>query len=474
MSGVFGVVSKRSCLEDLFYGIDYQTHLGTQYGGVAVLHDKRIYRQIHDVSQSQFKSKFYNDYKKLDSKCGIGVISDSDAQPMFLSTKFGSFAICMTGLIENTKDLMVELHKKGCSFSETEEGSLNSVEVVAKLISTGNDVISGIEYMFSRIIGSCSVLVLCREGIYAARDRFGYTPLTIGKRDEDYAVTSETCAFPNTGFKIYKYLQPGEVILVNEKGLKQVRGARDINQICSFLWIYTGFPASSYENINVEVVRERCGALLAKRDKDIEVDVVSGVPDSGVAHAIGYAMESKKPYRRPLVKYTPGYGRSYTPPVQEIRDHIAKMKLIPVKDVIDGNRIVVCEDSIVRGTQLKNFTVQKLYENGAKEIHVRPACPPLMFPCKFCLSTRSTDELAARRAIKDMEGKDIEDVSGYVDSTTQKYKKMVEWIRKDIGVTTLRYQTLEDMIKAIGLPREKLCTYCWNGECLAKNNLKEQ
>jgi amidophosphoribosyltransferase len=223
--------------------------------------------------------------------------------------------------------------------------------------------------------------------------------------------------------------------------------------------------------VNVEVVRERCGAYLAKRDKDIDIDVVSGVPDSGIAHAIGYAMESGKPYRRPLVKYTAGYGRSYTPPIQEIRDRIAKMKLIPVKDVIDGKKIIVCEDSIVRGTQLKNFTVQKLLDNGAKEIHVRPACPPLMYPCKFCLSTRTIHELAARKAIKDIEGRDIEDVSEYIDPATKKYQKMVEWIKKDIGVTTLRYQTLGDMIKAIGLPREKLCTYCWNGECLAKGNL---
>ncbi len=471
MSGIFGAVSQKNCTLDLLYGTDYQTHLGTEYGGIAVMTDKRIYRQIHDISQSQFKSKFYEDYKKFEGKYGIGVISDSDAQPMFLNTKFGSFAICMSGLIENTRGLIGELHKRGHSFGETEDGSANSVEVVAKLISEGDDFVSGIEHMFSKIIGSASVLLLTKDGIYAARDRFGYTSLAIGKRGKDYAVCSETCSFPNTGFKIEKFLLPGEIVLMNENGIRQVKGNGDTQQICSFLWIYTGFPASSYEGINVEGVRERCGAALAKRDKDIQVDVVSGVPDSGTAHAIGYAKESKKPYRRPLVKYTPGYGRSYTPPVQEIRDRVARMKLIPIKDIIDGNRIVICEDSIVRGTQLKNFTVQKLWENGAKEIHARPACPPLMFPCKFCLSTRSINELAARKAIKDIEGKDIEDVSEYVDHTTEKYKKMVKWIEKDIEVTTLRYQTLEDMIKAIGLPREKLCTYCWNGECLAKGNL---
>jgi len=471
MSGIFGAVSQKDCTLDLLYGTDYQSHLGTEYGGIAVLTGKRIYRQIHDISQSQFKSKFYEDYKKFEGKYGIGVISDSDAQPMFLNTKFGSFAICMTGLVENTEELIRDLHKRGHSFSETEDGSANSVEVVAKLISEGEDFVSGLERMFSKIIGSASVLVLSKDGIYAARDRFGYTALVIGKRGKDYAVCSETCSFPNTDFHVQKFLMPGEIVLINENGVKQVRGGGDTNQICSFLWIYTGFPASSYEGINVEGVRERCGAALAKRDKDIQVDVVSGVPDSGTAHAIGYAKESKKPYRRPLVKYTPGYGRSYTPPVQEIRDRVAKMKLIPIKEIIDGNRIVVCEDSIVRGTQLKSFTIQKLWDNGAKEIHVRPACPPLMFPCKFCLSTKSIHELAARKAIKDIEGKDIEDVSEYIDDTSPKYKKMVEWIKKDIGVSTLRYETLDDMIEAIGLPREKLCTYCWNGECLAKGNL---
>ena len=473
MSGIFGVASQKGCSQDLLYGVDYQSHLGTEFGGIAIFNGKRIYRYIHDISQSQFKSKLYDDYKKVDGKYGIGVISDSDPQPMFLNTKFGSFAICMTGLIENTAQLIKGLHSRGHSFGETEEGSSNAIEVVAKLISEGNDFVNGIEHMFSKIIGSASVLLLTKEGIYAARDRFGYTPLVIGKRDKDFAVASESGAFPNTGFEINKFLLPGEIVLINDKGLKQVSGGRDTNQICSFLWIYNGFPASSYEGISVEAVREKCGRALASHDKDIEVDVVSGVPDSGTAHAIGYAMESNKPYRRPLVKYTSGYGRSYTPPIQEIRDLVAKMKLIPIKDIINGNRIIVCEDSIVRGTQLKNFAVHKFWDNGAKELHVRPACPPLMFPCKFCLSTRSINELAARKAIKEIEGKDIEDVSEYIDPSTPKYKKMVKWIEKDIGVTTLRYQTLEDMIKAIGLPREKLCTYCWNGECLAKGNLLE-
>ena len=286
----------------------------------------------------------------------------------------------------------------------------------------------------------------------------------VGRRGDEWAVASETASFPNNGLELVKFLRPGEITLLNSKGMTERKAGREENQICAFLWIYTGFPASDYEGINTEAVRERCGRCLAKRDKDIGVDLVAGIPDSGIAHAIGYAMESGKPYRRPLVKYTPGYGRSYTPPSQETRDHIAKMKLVPIKEIIEGNRIVICEDSIVRGTQLKNFTTAKLWEGGAKEIHCRPACPPLMFPCRFNLSTRDINELAARRAIRAIEGRDIEDISEYIDDKSEKYRKMVEWIEKDIEVTTLRYQTVDDMIGAIGLPREKLCLYCWTGD----------
>jgi amidophosphoribosyltransferase len=295
--------------------------------------------------------------------------------------------------------------------------------------------------------------------------RFGYTPLVIGKREDAWAVTTETSAFPNNDFEIVKHIEPGEIILMNEDGIAQRRPGGSLNQICAFLWIYTGFPASNYEGINVETVRERCGRCLAKHDKDIEVDVVSGVPDSGIAHGLGYAMESGKPFRRPLIKYTPGYGRSYTPPSQQTRDLVAKMKLIPIKEVIRGNSTVVCEDSIVRGTQLKNFTIKKLWDCGAEQVHIRPACPPLIFPCRFNLSTRSTQELAARRAIRDLEGCDLEDVTEYIDSNSEKYKKMVDWIARDLEVTTLRYQTVGDMVTAIGLPKEKLCLYCWTGEC---------
>ena len=465
MSGIFGVVSKGNCVETLFYGTDYHSHLGTEFGGMVVLGEE-FTRHIRDVSQSQFKSKFYDDYRHMKGNKGIGVVSASDEQPIYLNSKFGPFSIVTNGIVENADDLTAKLLTKGISFSEVGSNGVNATELIAKLISQGSNLIDGIEKMFDVIEGSCSLLLLNRAGIYAARDRCGYTPLVIGKRQDAWAVTSETCAFPNNGFEVAKELEPGEIVLLNEDGIIQRRaGGRGVDQICTFLWIYTGFPASSYEGINVEIVRERSGRFLAKRDTDIDVDLVTGVPDSGFGHGLGYAMESGKPFRRPLVKYTPGYGRSYTPPSQQTRDLIAKMKLIPIKEVIEGNSIVVCEDSIVRGTQLKNFTIKKLWDGGAKAIHVRPACPPLMFPCRFNLSTRSSNELAARKAIRALEGHDIKDVSSYIDCDSKKYKKMVEWIAKDLGVSTLRYQTVDDMVKAIGRPKDKLCLYCWTGEC---------
>ena len=464
MSGLFGAVSKDNCAQTVFYGTDYHSHLGTEFGGMALLGDE-FKRVIHDIRQSQFKSKFFDDYRRMAGNMGIGAISDCDEQPIYLNSRFGPFCVVTAGLIENKDELAESLLDKGMSFSEVSGGGVNATELIAKLISRGDNLADGIEKMFGLIEGSCSLLLLHRDGIYAARDRSGYTPLVIGRKGDAWAVTSESGAFPNLEFEIVKFLRPGEIVLINERGLVSKRAGSEKQQICTFLWIYTGFPASTYEDINVEVTRERSGRALARRDKDIEVDIVAGVPDSGTGHALGYAIESGRPYKRPLVKYTPGYGRSYTPPSQETRDLVARMKLIPIKDIINGNRIVICEDSIVRGTQLKNFTIKKLRECGAKEVHVRPACPPLMYPCQFCLSTRSISELAARKAIRSIEGRDIDDVSEYMDSDSEKYRKMVEWIAKDLDVTTLRFQTLEDMIEAIGLPKEKFCLYCWTGEC---------
>ena len=391
------------------------------------------------------------------------MISDKDPQPLIIGSKFGTFAIVAAGLVENINELSLELMREGETFGDLSAGGINSVELLAKLINRGRTLTEGIEGIYDRIRGSASILILKEEGIYAARDRLGRTPLVIGEKDGEYAIATETCSFLNLGFQIKKYLDPGEIVLIKKSGLEEKAAGKRTNQICSFLWIYTGYPASSYEGISVELVRERCGRALAKNDH-VKADLVAGVPDSGVGHAVGYAMESGLPFRRPLVKYTPGYGRSYTPPSQEIRDLVATMKLIPIKEVIQGNRIILCEDSIVRGTQLKNYTVKKLWEGGAKEVHVRPACPPLMFPCRFALSTRTTDELAARKAILALEGKHIEDVSEYIDHRSKKYEKMVEWIGKELGVTTLRYQRIDDMVEAIGLPREKLCLYCWIGD----------
>ena len=462
MSGIFGIVSKKNCADILLYGIDYHSHMGTEYGGMAVL-GKQFYHSIHDISKSQFKSKFFDDYKGMKGPLGIGAISDRDPQPLIIGSKFGNFAIVTAGLIENVNELASELLREGETFGEMSSGGINSVELLAKLITRGRTLLEGIEEVYERIRGSASILILEKEGIYASRDRLGRTPLVIGEREGEYAIATESCSFLNLGFRIKKYLTPGEIVFIGRTGLEEKTTGKKANQICAFLWIYTGYPASSYEGISVELVRERCGRSLAKSD-DVKVDLVAGVPDSGVGHAIGYAMESGFPYRRPLVKYTPGYGRSYTPPSQEIRDLVATMKLIPIKEVIHGNRIILCEDSIVRGTQLKNYTIKKLWECGAKEVHIRPACPPLMFPCRFALSTRSIAELAARKAIRALEGEDTEDVREYIDHRSKKYQKMVDWIQKELGATTLRYQKIDDMVKAIGLPREKLCLYCWMGD----------
>ncbi|MCU0850582.1 MAG: amidophosphoribosyltransferase [Candidatus Thermoplasmatota archaeon] len=469
MSGLFGVISTNNCISSLYYGTDYHTHLGTEYGGIAFIEKNgQPVKKIHDIKNSQFKSKFYEGSDKIKSHLGIGVISDRDPQPLTFESKFGAFAICCAGLVANKEHLAKELIEKGVTFSEIDRGDINTTELVAHLINEGKSITYGIERMYEKIIGSISLLLLTKNGIYCARDRNGVTPLAIGQKTGETAVASETCAFPNLGFTVKKYVAPGEIVFLSKKGLEGKKKGRPGSKICAFLWVYTGFPASTYEGINVEKVRENCGMFLAKRDT-VQADLVSGIPDSGVAHAIGYAMESKMPYRRVLIKYTPGYGRSYTPLSQELRDRIALMKLIANDAIAQGNKVVLCEDSIVRGTQLKNFTVMKLMQAGAKEVHVRPACPPLMFPCVYNLSTRTIQELVARRAICALEGKDVEDVSEYLNPTSEKYHRMVEWIRKDLGVTSLQYQLLDDMVEAIGLPKERLCLYCWIGKGVQKN-----
>ncbi len=464
MTGLFGITSTGNCISTLYHGVDYHSHLGTKYGGLAYIDgNSDPVKKIHEIDNSQFKSKFQDLASVTDTRIAIGVISDRDPQPLTFVSKFGPFAVAVNGLIENRDDLKDEMIERGTNFAEVYQGDVNQADLIANLINRGDTITDGIMKMWDAIDGSVSILVMTPEGIIAARDKHGVSPLVIGSGDGMWAVASESSSFHNLGLKLYQYLRPGEIVSIKDSGFEILDRAKGKLKICAFLWIYTGFPTSSYEGINTEIVRERSGGLLARRD-DVEADMVAGVPDSGTAHAVGYAMESGLPYRRVLMKYTPGYGRSYTPLTQEERDSVAKMKLIPNKATIEGNRIILCEDSIVRGTQLKNYTVTKMREAGAKEVHVRPACPPLMFPCKYMLSTRSKNELAARKAIEEIEGGATDDISEYLDPDSEKYSRMVEWIRKDLGLDSLRYQRIDDMIEAIGLPRDKLCLYCWSGE----------
>ncbi len=466
MGGLFGVVSRQDCSKTLFYGTDYHSHLGTENGGMAVYGEQGFYNTIHSISQAQFKSRFVDDYKEMEGYQGIGAIDDDAPQPLIVRSKFGTFALAATGLITNKDRLTKDLMDKGSSFSEMTGGGINTVEMVAKLINQGDSIVDGIVRMQDAIEGSICALVMTSEGVYAARDKYGRFPLSIGEKSGDrgggFAVATEVSAFPNLGYELVKHLGPGEITLLSLSGLKNLKPENPEKHVCAFLWIYTGYPSSVYEGIPVESARERCGRAIARND-DVKADFVAGIPDSGVGHAIGYAIESGIPYRRPLVKYTPGYGRSYTPPSQDIRDLVATMKLSAVRGVISGSRMVICDDSIVRGTQLKNYTIKKLMDNGAREIHIRPACPPLMFPCVFASSTRSKSELACRRAIRAIEGADIDDVSEYLDHGSEKYRNMVEWIRRDLNVTSLKYLNIEDMIEAIGLPESQLCLYCWRG-----------
>ena len=464
MSGIFGVVSEKNCAETLVYGTDYNTHMGTEYGGIAV-YGTEFKRYIHKMSSANFKTRFFENIKDINGRQGIGVVSDLDEQPIYLKSKLGEFCIVSTGKIANLDILAKEMMNEGICFGEVSKTVVNATELLARIIATGDDIKDGIEKMYKRIKGSASVLLLTSGGIYCARDNCARSTLVLGRKAGSWAVCSETTSLPNLDFEPIRDLKPGEIVFIDSANLecKVLNLGNGRKQVCAFLWMYMGFPASNYEGINAEVAREESGKLLAKRDKDLKADLVVGVPDSGLAHAIGYAMESKLPLRRPLVKYTPTYGRSYTPPSQTTRDITARMKLIAIKEIIHDNIIVLLEDSIVRGTQLKNVTVEKFWKAGAKELHVRPACPPLLFPCLYSTSTRTNSELVTRRAIVSIEGKDIEDVSEYTDPSTEKYARMIEWIRKDLNVTSLKFQTIEDMVSAIGLPRKDLCLHCWLG-----------
>ncbi|NMC68597.1 MAG: amidophosphoribosyltransferase [Myxococcales bacterium] len=464
MGGFFGVVSRDDCVTDLFFGTDYHFHLGTRRGGLAVLHDGGVTRFIKDISNAQFRSKMQADLPRLRGRVGIGVISDTDDQPILFRSHLGLFAISTVGVIRNAEALAARIFaERSGHFSEVRGGAINPTELVAALLNQEATFEDGIRRVLEVVEGSCSLLVATPKGLYAARDRFGRTPVTIGAKDGARAATLETSALPNLGYRVERYLGPGEAVFLTAEGDETRVPPGDRLRICSFLWVYYGYPASSYEGINVEAARYRCGERLAARD-DVAVDTVAGIPDSGVGHAIGYAAARGLPYRRPFVKYTPTWPRSFMPPNQSLRDLVARMKLIPIDDLIRGQRLLFCDDSIVRGTQLQD-TIRYLFERGAKEVHMRPACPPLVYACPYLNFSRSRSEmdLAARRAIREIEGRDDADLARYADPDSEAYAAMVERIRVGLRLTTLRYQRLGDLVEAIGLPKHKLCTFCWDG-----------
>lgn len=464
MGGIYGVVSSRNCVEDLFYGTDYHSHLGTRRGGLAMLGDTGFTRFIHNIENAQFRSKFEDDIPNLNGSMGIGCISDTEDQPLIIGSQLGTFAIVTVGRINNIQELVDEAFgKHDAHFSEMSDGDINPTELVATLITRESTFEEGIRQAQEVIDGSCSLLLLTKKGVYAARDRFGRTPLAIGEKDGTICVSLESCAFPNLGYQFQYELGPGEIVFLTPEGIEQKAPPGDTLRICGFLWVYFGYPASTYEGMNVEVMRNRSGAALARND-DVGVDMVAGIPDSGTAHAIGYANEAKIPYCRPFVKYTPTWPRSFMPQDQTIRDLVARMKLIPIGELIENKRLLFCEDSIVRGTQLKE-TIQLLYDNGAKEVHMRPACPPLIYACRFLNFSRSRSELdlAGRRAIRELEGRDGEPDKEYADADSEKYQAVVNQVRTRLNLTTLKYQRMTDMLGAIGLPKERVCTYCWDG-----------
>jgi amidophosphoribosyltransferase len=464
MGGLFGVVSKQDCVADLFYGTDYHSHLGTKRGGLAVKSHEGFKRFIHNIENAQFRSKFEDDISKLKGNRGIGIISDTEDQPVLIRSHLGNYAIATVGVIQNADELARNAFERHSThFAEMSFGEINPTELVATLIHQEASFVDGIRNAQDAIDGSCSMLLLTEDGVYAARDKYGRTPIAIGEKSSGLAVTSETCAFPNLNYEVTKFLGPGEIVLMSEDGVESKKPSGDLLQICAFLWVYYGFPASSYEGINVESVRNRCGAFLAQRE-DYSIDLVAGIPDSGIGHGLGFASEAGIPFKRPFVKYTPTWPRSFMPQNQETRDLVAKMKLIPIRDLIEGKKLLFCEDSIVRGTQLQD-TIQRLYESGAKEVHMRPACPPLIYGCKFLNFSRSKSELdlAGRRAIHELEGDTKVDLDAYADTTSNKYNEMIKQIEKRLQLTSLRYQRLQDLVNAIGLPKEKVCTYCWDG-----------
>jgi len=464
MSGFFGSISKHDCVSDVFYGTDYHSHLGTKRAGMAFFSkEKGFQRAIHSLEDGYFRNKFENDIAKFAGNCGIGVISDTEAQPIIVNSHLGCFAVVTVCKIVNIAELEAYFLNKHHTFSETSQGSVNPTELVAMLIAEGEDFLSGIQNVYDHIKGSCSMLILTDDGLLAARDLLGRTPIVLGKKEDAYAAAFETCAFSNLGYEIEKFVGPGEVVRITADGFEQLRKPNEKMQICSFLWVYYGYPPSFYEGINVDECRYRCGAALAKNDK-VKADFVAGIPDSGIGHAMGYSNATGIPLKRPYSKYTPTWPRSFMPQNQNMRELVAKMKLIPNKSIIKDKSGVFLDDSIVRGTQLKD-NVRDLHEAGIKEVNMRIACPPLTYPCEFLnfSRARSSMELATKKAVKELEGKEDVDMKEYSDCNSEKYKAMVDKIREHLDLTTLEFQKLDDLVEAIGLPKDRLCTHCWDG-----------
>jgi amidophosphoribosyltransferase len=462
MSGFFGAISQSDSVMDVFYGTDYHSHLGTKRGGMVFYNEQEGFiRSIHSLESAYFRNKFEPDLPGFSGNKGLGVISDTDPQPILFNSHLGRFAITTVSRLVNIDELEKHFLSKRKHFTENFQGNVNPTEVVANLICEEDDFVSGIENVFHHIKGSCSMLILTPDRIIAARDKLGRTPVILGKKEGAWAAASETSAFPNTDFEIAYYPGPGEIVEITTDGYQTIRQPNEELQICSFLWVYYGYPTSYYEGINVDECRYRCGAALARRD-NVDPDFVCGIPDSGVGHAYGYSNENKVPYKRAYSKYTPTWPRSFMPQNQGTRELVARMKLIPNKALIRNKSMVFCDDSIVRGTQLKDNTAD-LRQAGARELHMRIACPPLTFPCDFLnfSTSRSTLELATRKAIKQLEGEE-KHLEEYADPATDRYHRMVEQIAENLGVDTLMYQELGDLIEAIGLPKKQLCTHCWD------------
>ena len=466
MGGFFGVASKESCTFDLFFGTDYHSHLGTRRAGMAVYGENGFSKEIHNIENTPFRTKFDKELAGLEGRYGIGCISDYEAQPILVRSHHGTYALTTVSKINNADEIVAEILKGSTHFFEMSNGEINSTELVAALINQKDNLIEGIQYALDTVDGSLSMLILTPVGIYAARDKMGRTPVVLGKKEDARCACFESFSYLNLGYENDRELGPGEIVVFDEKSCRTLVAPGDKMKICTFLWVYYGYPSASYEGVSVEKMRYNCGKLLARRD-NVDVDVVAGVPDSGTAHAIGYANESGIPFSRPFVKYTPTWPRSFMPTIQQKRDLIAHMKLIPVHDLIKDKKLLLIDDSIVRGTQLRE-TTEFLYESGAKEVHIRPACPPLLFGCKYLNFSRSKSEmeLIARRVIRELEGEEVskEVLQEYADPDNPKYQKMVDMICEKLNFTSLRYHRLDDMLESVGIDPDKLCTYCWNGK----------